>query len=126
MGKTIIMYLCDGKQCKDRQYCRHKNKSNWMCQHTTNIKHAVNGQCKDPWNNLDRFKKEYDKQTHSIFWVEMGEQLMDGLTKEVYFNIWCKKCTHWTDDEGESPCDECLAAPSNDYSHKPTLFEEAE
>lgn len=49
---------------------------------------------------------------------------MIGDTKEVYFGLYCDRCTHRDCDEGDDPCDECLNDPSNTDSHKPVNFEE--
>lgn len=49
---------------------------------------------------------------------------MDDAYKEVYFGHYCKRCKHWELSEDKDPCDECLANPSNLYSHKPINFEE--
>lgn len=47
----------------------------------------------------------------------------DGL-KEVYFDQYCKTCEHEEKKEDETPCYECLAEPSNTYSHKPVYWKE--
>lgn len=44
--------------------------------------------------------------------------------KEVDFVTYCPKCVYWKKKENESPCDECLAAPTSLYSTKPLRFEE--
>ena len=44
--------------------------------------------------------------------------------KEVDFVTYCPKCAYWKKKENESPCDECLAAPTSLYSAKPLRFEE--
>ena len=49
---------------------------------------------------------------------------LDG-TKELYFDQYCKTCRHAKKKEDESPCDECLAEPVNQYSHKPFNYDEA-
>lgn len=49
---------------------------------------------------------------------------MELRTKEVRFDLYCKKCKHWDCPEGEDPCDLCLEEFSNEYSHKPLYFEE--
>lgn len=47
------------------------------------------------------------------------------MAKEVYFDIYCKKCLHWEVNEGEEPCNTCLAYPANEgFSHKPLYYEE--
>ena len=48
---------------------------------------------------------------------------LDGM-KEVYFDQFCKTCRHAKKTEDESPCDECLAEPVNQYSHKPFKYDE--
>jgi len=45
-------------------------------------------------------------------------------TKEVRFDLWCKKCKHRRKKENEDPCWECLDEPMNENSHKPLYFEE--
>lgn len=45
--------------------------------------------------------------------------------KEVYF-IWCKTCKYWELSEKDSPCDECLAIPAREDSHKPYYYESME
>ena len=44
--------------------------------------------------------------------------------KEVDFVTYCPKCAYWKKKENESPCDECLAAPTSLYSAKPLRFED--
>lgn len=51
---------------------------------------------------------------------------MSSKPKEVYFDIWCRKCKHKKVDETEPPCDECLEQGFNIDSHKPLRFEEKE
>lgn len=46
------------------------------------------------------------------------------MDKEVYFDKYCPTCKYETNLEAESPCDECLAHPSNTDSHKPVYWEE--
>ena len=48
------------------------------------------------------------------------------MLKEVYFDKYCSKCVHKDVDEEELPCDECLATPARDDSHKPEYFKEEE
>lgn len=43
--------------------------------------------------------------------------------REVYFNQYCTTCKHWATPERDDPCDECLANPTNQYSHKPVNWE---
>ena len=47
-------------------------------------------------------------------------------TREVYFNIYCNACKHQKLDGAEEPCNDCLSHPSNEDSHKPWRFEDAE
>lgn len=46
--------------------------------------------------------------------------------KEVYFDLYCKKCKHEKLGETETPCYECLGEPLNLDSHKPVRYEEKE
>lgn len=45
--------------------------------------------------------------------------------KEVYFAQYCPRCTYKELEETADPCDECLAQPVNEDSHKPLFFKEA-
>ncbi len=45
-------------------------------------------------------------------------------TKEVYFDVYCKKCKYWDKSESEDPCYDCLEDGWNEDSHKPVKFEE--
>ena len=49
---------------------------------------------------------------------------MEDSYKEVYFDQYCKICKHEKLKEEESPCDECLDNPVNEYTHKPVKWEE--
>lgn len=52
---------------------------------------------------------------------------MEGINngmKEVYFEQYCKTCTHYKSKEEDDPCDDCLAESVNQYSHKPVKYEE--
>ena len=51
---------------------------------------------------------------------------METNFKEVYFNTYCEMCEHSGNTEDETPCDECLAIPAREYSHKPEYFKEKE
>lgn len=51
---------------------------------------------------------------------------MEYPNKEVFFNQYCKNCVHYEEPETCAACDECLANPSNEWSHKPVRFEEKE
>ena len=48
------------------------------------------------------------------------------MLKEVLFDVWCPRCEHFTKEELESPCYECLDEPANEDSHKPVRFKEKE
>ena len=50
---------------------------------------------------------------------------METTYKEVYFDKYCHKCKFKATPETEDPCNECLAEPVNDHSHKPVRFEDA-
>ena len=45
-------------------------------------------------------------------------------TKEVFFNIWCKKCEHFGKKEDEEPCDDCLNFGFNEDSHQPLYWKD--
>lgn len=45
--------------------------------------------------------------------------------KEVYFNQYCYRCMYANYPETADPCDECLAQPVNEDSHKPLYFKRA-
>lgn len=47
----------------------------------------------------------------------------DNEYKEVYFDQYCKTCTHEKKKDSEDPCFECLDNPINLYSHKPVKWE---
>lgn len=47
---------------------------------------------------------------------------MTEHTKEVRYDIYCKKCEHWADSAASDPCNECLGTPSNGDSHVPVNF----
>ena len=49
---------------------------------------------------------------------------MEELTKEVYFDIYCKECKYRNLKEEFDPCRECLTQPYNYDSHKPINFKE--
>ena len=50
---------------------------------------------------------------------------MECRDKEVDFEHYCPKCKHWKESEACDSCHECLHHCSNEYSHKPVMFEEA-
>lgn len=45
-------------------------------------------------------------------------------TKEVRFDIYCKKCKNYEKKETEDPCWECLNNGWNENTHEPVMFEE--
>ena len=45
------------------------------------------------------------------------------MTKEVRFDLYCVNCINYAKDETDDPCNDCLANPSNEDSHKPVYFE---
>ena len=47
------------------------------------------------------------------------------MYKEVYFGDYCKSCKHYKLREDEDPCDECLSASVNLYSHRPIKWEQS-
>ena len=49
---------------------------------------------------------------------------MEQLYREVEFNKYCETCKHKKKSEPDSPCDECLAEPTNLYTSKPVRWEE--
>lgn len=51
---------------------------------------------------------------------------MEYRLKEVYFDVYCKKCAYSESKESDDPCDECLTTPMNEYSHKPVMYKEKE
>lgn len=44
--------------------------------------------------------------------------------KEVYFHEYCKTCKYEDKNEADDPCNDCLATPAHQYSHKPINWEE--
>lgn len=51
---------------------------------------------------------------------------MESKQKEVRFDLYCKTCKYYKLDESEDPCNECLNEPSNEDSHKPVNWREAD
>ena len=49
---------------------------------------------------------------------------MNNIEKEVYFYKYCKTCKYAKLKSDEEPCNECLANPTNTYSHKPVNYKE--
>ena len=50
--------------------------------------------------------------------------MIDNSEKEVYFYKYCKTCKYAELKGDEEPCNECLANPTNTYSHKPVNYKE--
>lgn len=51
---------------------------------------------------------------------------MNGETKFVEFEKYCKTCKYSELSESEEPCWDCLENPVNVHSHKPINWEEAD
>ena len=49
--------------------------------------------------------------------------MTDDQNLEVYFDKYCKTCKYSKQNENKDPCDECLAVPMNENSHKPIYWE---
>lgn len=45
--------------------------------------------------------------------------------KEVCFHEYCPRCVYENSEEAVDLCDECLAQPVNEDSHKPAYFKRA-
>lgn len=50
----------------------------------------------------------------------------DNNLQEVYFHEYCIKCKHVDKRAWDDPCNDCLACPMNEGSHKPIYFEDKE
>lgn len=48
------------------------------------------------------------------------------MLKEVYFNIYCEGCVYKNLSEEAYPCDQCLAIPAREDSHRPEYYKEEE
>ena len=46
--------------------------------------------------------------------------------KEVYFDQYCSSCKYSDLEEENEPCNNCLANPANEYSHKPVYWKPKE
>lgn len=44
--------------------------------------------------------------------------------KVVYFGHYCPRCLYSNYPETAEPCDDCIAQPVNEDSHKPLCFKE--
>ena len=42
--------------------------------------------------------------------------------KKVQFDLYCKTCKYYQDDESEDRCNECLAHKANTKSNKPVKW----
>lgn len=49
---------------------------------------------------------------------------MENHDKFVRFEQYCASCKHAKVAEEKEPCNDCLARPCNDDSHKPVYFKE--
>lgn len=49
---------------------------------------------------------------------------MEYVNKEVLYSDYCPKCVNRDTAEADDPCDDCLAQPVNEHSHKPVYFSE--
>lgn len=47
------------------------------------------------------------------------------MTKEVRFDIYCKKCDFWATSASSDPCNSCLGDPCNEGSHVPRYFKQS-
>lgn len=73
----MIFYTCDLQDhCSGAAFC---SKNGGDCHHTTNAKHAINGECKNPEKEPDRFVSEtYDTKgingndTAVYYWEKDG------------------------------------------------------
>lgn len=46
--------------------------------------------------------------------------------KEVRFDIFCKRCKHQYEAEGDDPCNDCLSRPYRLGTKKPIRYEEGD
>lgn len=61
MKKTVVLYVC-----KRDNHC---SGSCWVdCRLTSMPEHAVNEECKEPWNYPDRFEKS--ETSNYIYYIE--------------------------------------------------------
>lgn len=48
---------------------------------------------------------------------------MIGDYKEVFFDVYCPTCKHWSKPESVDPCRECLDNPAMVDTHKPMYYD---
>lgn len=51
---------------------------------------------------------------------------MEYKDKIVEFHEWCHKCKYYKRPENDEPCETCLTDSTNEYSHKPTQWEQCD
>lgn len=49
---------------------------------------------------------------------------MDENLKEVRYDLYCEKCVHFEESQGDDPCHYCLEEPARQYTRKPLNFKE--
>jgi len=65
----MIAYLCDcRKKCADSPGCFKNGMDVGFCRHTTDPKHALNGECAEPQNHPERFNAVYDKTNDAVMY----------------------------------------------------------
>lgn len=52
----------------------------------------------------------------------MNEPMVSS-EKEVNFYEYCRTCKYLHTSDFEDPCNTCLESPTNEWSHKPILYE---
>lgn len=72
MSNPKIAYICDGyDKCSMAPGCFMRfepiGKTDMLCRHTLNPKHAVNPICEDPENHSERFEQIPDEKEESGF-----------------------------------------------------------
>lgn len=50
---------------------------------------------------------------------------MELIDKEVPFDVFCPLCAYKGIDDGDDPCNDCLAHPSNQNTRMPQEFKPA-
>lgn len=51
---------------------------------------------------------------------------MEDTKLEVYFDEYCRLCKYSGTSEVKDPCNDCLANPMNENSHKPVFWKSKE